>query len=231
MCFEDQKREMMSIGSSSTNASPNSLNSQKENDLTPTATNIKINPDYNRTECSKSSTMPALSQVSENTPRRVYYNGVNHHNDEAPIRYVDESTSASSTMSSRNGGRYIGSPPTTLTRYFYEKDDEYEDEPTIMANRPYRANYDYDNTPPIMSYSASPPHRQHSNSYSLNNGRIQNPMFYAAPHSLPRVSLTSYRNHEYPQRPSQTSNSYSNGFNTPNVSCVKTNSCSGVKNK
>lgn len=228
MCFEDQKREMMSIGSSSTNASPNSMNSQRENGVLKTKGSQDFSPV--RTECSKSSTMPALSQVSNN---RVYYNGA-HHYDEPPIRYVDESTSASSTMSSRNGAQRFISPPSTLTRYFYEKDDdEYDEEPTVISNRAYRASYDYDPPPPVMAYSSSPPYRHYSTSPVVNGNRVQSPMFYNAPHSLPRVSLTSYRNHEYGQRSDrqQTSN-YPDNLAAPNVSYVKTCSVgNGIKNK
>lgn len=211
---------MMSIGSNSTNASPSSMSSHKENGMV-SPTNVKVNQEpitipYTNQQCSKSITMPTLSQVNAS---RVYYNGINQHrNDDAPIRYVDESTSASSTMSSRNGTRYI-SPPTILTRYFYEKDDEYENEPTVLANRPYRTSFDYD-TPPVMSYSSSPPYRHFSTSHT--NGRIQSPMFYTAPHSLPRVSLNSYRNHEYTQqRPSPATNNYPSNLTAPNVSYVQ----------
>jgi hypothetical protein len=201
----------MVVGLASTNTSPNSLNSQKENDAS--LITIKIDQDYSptsRTECSKSSTMPALSQVNN----RGYYN------EEIPLRYVDESASASSTMSSRNN-RYI-SP--TLTRYFYEKDDtEYNHEPTVLTNR-YRANFDYNNTPPIMSYSSSPSYRYHSASTSnslLDNGRIRGSTLYTAPHSLPRSSLNTYRNHEYSQ----------NMHNYPQtVSCVKIEG-NGLKNR
>lgn len=225
MCFEDQKREMVSIGSSSTNASPNSMSSQKENH----GSSAKNAQDFSpiRTECSKSTTMPALSQVGNNVGNsRVYYNGI-HHYDEPPIRYVDESTSASSTMSSRNGAQRFISPP--LTRYFYEKDDnEYDEEPTVISNPNYCSNFDYD-SPPSISYSSSPPYRHFSTSPVVNGSRIQSPMFYTAPHSLPRVSLTSYRNHEYGHRPEQ-SNNYPNNLTTPNV--VKPCSVgSGIKNK
>jgi hypothetical protein len=171
--------------------------------------------------------MPALSQVSNNSSNgRNYYNGV-HQYDEPPIRYVDESTSASSTMSSRNGAQRFISPP--LTRYFYEKDDgEYDEEPTIISNRTYRTSFDYD-PPPVVSYSSSPPYRHFSTSPVVNGNRIQSPMFYTAPHSLPRVSLASYRNHEYAHRPENAGN-YQNSLAAPNVSKI----CSvgsGIKNK
>ncbi|KAI6182107.1 OTU domain-containing protein [Aphelenchoides bicaudatus] len=222
MCFEDQKREMMSIGSSSTNASPNSMNSQKENNST-----AKTSQDFSpiRNECSKSSTMPALSQVGNN---RAYYNGA-HHYDEPPIRYADESTtSASSTMSSRNGAQRYISP--TLTRYFYENDCD-DGEPTLISTRMYRTSYDYD--PPPMAYSSSPPYRHYSTS-PVVNGRIQSPIYYPTTNSLPRVSLTSYRNHEYGQRAPdhQPTSTYPTNLAAPNVSCVKTCSVgNGIKNK
>lgn len=198
---------MVSIGS--TNASPSSLNSQKENAVSPTKTVHEYSP--GRNECSKSFTMPALSQLNKPS----YYS--NHHN-EAPIRYVDDS--ASSTVSSRNGGG--------AQRYFYERDDSYDDEPTVLINRPYRTSFDYDTPPAMTAYSSSPPHRHFSTSPAINNSRVHNSVFYPTPHSLPRVSLSDYRNHEYPQRLSPTAN-YSNN---PNVTCVKTCSVgNGLKNK
>lgn len=171
---------MVSIGSSSTSASPNS---QKENDPVRTLSQ--------RIECPKSSTMPEII-----TPH--YYN--------VPLRYADDS--ASSTVSSRTGA-------PRPTAYFYEKDDE---EP-ILSNRFYHSNFEYDAPSPVV-------YRHPTNSFN----RIQSPTFYTAPHSLPRVSMSSYRT-GYGSSPPSRGLPVSMPNNSPssNVTCVK--ACNGVKNK
>ncbi|KAI6208554.1 OTU domain-containing protein [Aphelenchoides besseyi] len=184
LCFDEQKREMVSIGSTSANNSPNSTGSQKENKPTPARRHPSTRQEF---ACSKSSTMPEIKPLVNQRGVPIYNSAA--YADEIPFRYADSTSGTSSTVSSRNGARQIPSP-STMTSYFYEADEGREDEITL-ANRLNRTRIEID-----APYSRSAPYHyapiiHQSNVIPVQ--RIRSPTY--ASHSLPRVQVDMSKVH------------------------------------